>query len=228
MGENPQDSVTGIRLEPVRSFLLNASFCYEVLSLLVPDVNAEQFFRIITPDKATDIFIRQTQFVRTCFSSGCFTFNLPARTLISEPLFKLIDAELIPGFIVEIQDPGMVLSMSQAEITLLKDNLQDMTGRGGQVWLDDVTPEMTDFFLTLKLPLAGVKTDRSALPRTADNNHGLISLVEKCRQLAPLVVVEGIETMQMKQTAQEAGAQAGQGYLWPGESFLYPNEIPRA
>ncbi|HGY4723322.1 TPA: EAL domain-containing protein [Citrobacter amalonaticus] len=223
MRGNLRESVTGIRLEPVCCLHLNASFCCEVLSLLAPDVNAEHYFRLMSPDRAAGIFIRQARFVRTFFSSGCFTFNLPVQALISESLFNSVCHELIPGLIIEIQNPDAVLSLSGTDICLLNDNVREITTRGGKIWLDDITPEMTDFFLALKLPLAGVKTDRSILHRISGDDRELSSLVEACRQLAPLVVVEGIETAGMQQRARNAGAQAGQGYLWPGKSFLYPH-----
>ncbi|MGA4622184.1 EAL domain-containing protein [Citrobacter meridianamericanus] len=221
MRENPQACITGVRLEPVCSLNMNTIFCYEVLSQLAPEVNAEQFFRILSPDRAADIFICQVQFIRTFFSSGCFTFNLPAKALISGMLLRSLCAEMNQGLIVEIQDPKTVMLMSRTEIELLTDNLRNITGKGVKIWLDDVTPEMTDFFLGLRLPLAGVKTDRSVLHRFSADGKELSSLVEKCRQLAPLVIVEGIETIQMKHHAIYAGAHAGQGYLWPGKTLLY-------
>lgn len=222
MRGNLRESITGVRLEPVWSLHLNASFCYEVLSLLAPDVNAEQYFRLISPERATDIFIRQTRFVRTLFSSGCFTFNLPVQALISASTFNSICRELMPGVIIEIQDPNTLLSLNTTDICLLKNSVHEIIARGGKVWLDDITPEMVGFFLTLKLPLAGVKTDRSILNSLCSDGRELSSLVETCRQLAPLVVVEGIETTEMQQWAQDAGAQAGQGYLWSGKAFMYP------
>ncbi|MCO5784621.1 EAL domain-containing protein [Citrobacter meridianamericanus] len=185
-------------------------------------MNAEHFFRILSPDRATDIFIRQAKFIRTLFSAGCFTFNIPARALMSAPLLKLTEAELIPEFIIEIQDPETIMSMTDSERELLISHIPEIKKRGSDVWLDDVTPEMTDFFLALNFPVDGVKTDRSALHRTADEEGGLKHFIEKCAQLAPLVVVEGIETVQMKCRAQDAGALGGQGFLWPGKTFLYP------
>ncbi|STA76174.1 cAMP phosphodiesterase [Citrobacter freundii] len=223
MRGNLRESVTGVRLEPVCSLHLNTFFCCEVLSLLAPDVNAEHYFRLMSPDRAAGIFIRQARFIRTLFSSGCFTFNLPAQVLISASLFNSVCHELMPGFIIEIQDPDTVLSLSETDICLLTDSVREIIARGGKVWLDDITPEMTDFFLALQLPLDGVKTDRSILHRISGDDRELISLVEACRQLAPLVVVEGIETAGMQQQARDAGAQAGQGYLWPGKTFLYPH-----
>lgn len=221
MRDNPREYIIGIKLEPVCSLHMNTAFCYEILSLPVPGVNAEHFFRILSPDRATDIFIRQAQFIRTLFSAGRFTFNLPARALMSESLFKLIEAELIPEFIIEIQDPETIMSMTDSERKLLISHFSEVKKRTADIWLDDVTPDMTDFFLALNFPVDGVKTDRSALPRTPDKENRFKHFIEKCAQLAPLVVVEGIETVQMKCRAQDAGAVGGQGFLWPGKTFLY-------
>ncbi|MFS6817611.1 EAL domain-containing protein [Citrobacter meridianamericanus] len=222
MRENLREGITGVRLEPVCSLHMNTIFCYEVLSLLAPDVSAEHFFRRISPVRAADIFIRQVRFIRTLFPSGCFTFNLPARALVSERLFKLICAELTPGVIIEIQDPETIVSMSGSERELLISHIFDVRKKGRDVWLDDITPAMIDFFLALDFPFKGVKTDRSALQRTPDKHDGLRCFIEKCCQLAPFVVVEGIETVQMKCRAYEAGASGGQGFLWPGKSIIYP------
>lgn len=221
MRGNLREFVIGVRLEPVWSLHLNASFCYEVLSLLAPDVNAEHYFRLISPERAADIFIRQARFVRTLFSSGCFTFNLPVQALILASTFNSICGELMSGIIIEIQDPDTVLSLNTTDICLLKRSIDEIVARGGKVWLDDITPEMVDFFLALKLPLAGVKTDRSILHNICSDGREFASLVETCRQLAPLVVVEGIETIEMQQRARDAGAQAGQGFLWSGKVLLY-------
>lgn len=223
MRENLKEYITGIRLEPVYSLHLNTSLCYEVLSLFAADVNAERYFRFMSPDRAAEIFIRQARFVRTLFSSGCFTFNLPMQALISASLFNSVCNELMPDFIIEIQDPDTVLSMSVKDIRQLINNIHEVTTRGGKIWLDDIIPEMTDFFLALQLPLDGVKTDRSILHRISGDGRELNSLVEACQQLAPLVVVEGIETAGMQHRARDAGAQAGQGFLWPGKTFLYPH-----
>lgn len=222
MRVNPLVCITGIRLEPLCSFHLNICFGYEVLSLLMPGTNAEHFFRVISPERAVNLFIHQSRFVMTLSVTGSLTFNLPARALVSARLFKLILDGLISGFIIEIQDPKTIMDMSGAERAVLNSRIIDMKKRGVDVWLDDITPETVDFFLTLSLPVEGIKTDRSVLCRIPDNDDGLNPFIEKCRQLAPLVVMEGIETEEMKCRAQNAGAQAGQGFLWPEEVFSYP------
>lgn len=217
-----QGSVIGIRLEPVFSLQSNSCFCYEVLSLLTPGVNTEKYFRLLPTDKAIDVFIRQVRFIRTIFSSGCFSFNIPAHALVSASLLNSVCHELMPGFIIEIQDPDTVLSMMGTDIRLLTDSIHRITARGGKVWVDDITREMEDFFLALKLPLDGVKIDKSILHGISGDHRELTSFVETCHELAPLVVVEGIDTTEMQQRAQHAGAQAGQGFLWPGKTFMYP------
>ncbi|STB67917.1 EAL domain [Citrobacter freundii] len=221
MGGDSRESVTGVRLEPVCSLHLNVSFGYEVLSLLAPGMNAEHFFRIISPDKAVNIFIRQARFVRSLSVSGVFTFNLPVAALVSDRLFKIVCSELMPGEIVEIQDPENILRMTGPEREILISHILDMNKRGVDVWLDDVTAETVDFFLALKLPVEGVKTDRCMLHRVSGHDNGLKYLVEKCWRLAPLVLMEGIETPEMKYRVQSAGAQAGQGFLWPGRIYAY-------
>lgn len=221
MPENALEGIAGVRLEPLCSLHLNVSFGYEVLSLLAPGVNTEHFFRIITPDKSVALFIHQVRFIRTLFNSGIYTFNLPAGVLVSERLFKSVCTELISGCVIEIQDPETIMFMGGAERRLLINNILDMKKRGVDIWLDDITPEMVDFFLALKLPVEGVKTDRKVLDQIPENGDGLRLFVKKCTRLAPLVVVEGIETEQMKYRAQNAGALAGQGFLWPERSYLY-------
>lgn len=222
MRGNPPACITGVRLEPVYSLRLNVSLGYEVLSLLAPDINTEHFFRTITAEYAAGIFLRQTRFIRSLSVSGFFTFNLPAVALVSERLLTSVFTGLIPGMIIEIQDPHSVTGMTVSEIKRLRQNISDIRAGGGYIWLDDMTPGLADFFLKLKLPVDGVKTDRSVLHHTQNNDAELKGIVEICQQLAPLVVAEGIETTEMKKRVQAAGVQAGQGFLWPGKVFLYP------
>ena len=221
MCEHPREYITGVRLEPLCSLHLNVSFGYEVLSLPAPGVNVEHFFRIISPDRAVDIFLHQARFVRSLSRSGTFTFNLPAGALVSDRLFRFVCDEIMPGCIIEIQDPKNIMHMTGMERALLITHILDLKKRAVDVWLDDITPEIVGFFLALKLPVEGIKTDRGVLHPAKDNDDDLKCLVEQCWQLAPLVVVEGIETPEMKARAQNAGAQAGQGFLWPGGVYLY-------
>lgn len=96
--------------------------------------------------------------------------------------------------------------------------LDELRDHGLSLWLDDFGAGYYDLRDLIRLPVDGIKFDRTftaqlALPRTAPLIGGLTAAAHR---MGLRVTLEGIETAAQASAARELGCDLGQGFLWSG------------
>ncbi len=94
--------------------------------------------------------------------------------------------------------------------------LDALRAAGMSVWLDDFGAGFYDLRDLIRLPVDGIKLDRSFtarldLPRTAPLLRGLVTAVH---EIGMRVTIEGIETAEQADWARRLDCDRGQGFLW--------------
>jgi diguanylate cyclase (GGDEF)-like protein len=88
---------------------------------------------------------------------------------------------------------------------------------GITVDLDDFGTGYSSLSLLQRLPIDGIKIDRSFVQRVDDSLHDATivgSIIELAQRLGLGVVAEGVETDQQREELLRLGCANGQGYLW--------------
>ncbi|WP_431711816.1 putative bifunctional diguanylate cyclase/phosphodiesterase [Glutamicibacter uratoxydans] len=101
---------------------------------------------------------------------------------------------------------------------------------GVRVYIDDFGAGYASFGYLSKLPIAGIKIDRT-ITTGVDSNKQQRAVMKSVIDLAATCglecIVEGVETPEQARTLSEVGANLVQGYLygWPGP-FTSSNKVP--
>ncbi|MEO5366687.1 MAG: EAL domain-containing protein [Magnetococcus sp. WYHC-3] len=104
--------------------------------------------------------------------------------------------------------------------------LNHLVGQGVKLWLDDFGTGYSSLSVLKKLPVTGVKIDRSFVPEVLDDPDSCV-LVEAIMSMASslhrLVIGEGVEMEEHRDFLLKRGCQLGQGYYFgrpmPAEMF---------
>lgn len=213
-----QLTLTRWRLQPIVSAHSGRILGCEVLTQFPSVEQAEHYFRRATPAKVLALFTEQREWVSEQENASLRYFcNLPV-SVLSQASFRLeVTAAQIKGWfpVIELQDPESIALLSDKDLRQLMRNLAQLQRQSISLWLDDVTPALLPVVRPVVQYFDGIKIDKGAFWRLADSLALLKNFVEKCHQLSPLVLIEGIETPAHCQLATEAGANYLQGFLWP-------------
>lgn len=117
---------------------------------------------------------------------------------------------------IELQDPHNLLLMGTDERESLSENIRFLQKLGWKIWLDDWEEDINVFSLLPGVLFNGVKLDKSVI--MCEN---FCDLVELAHRIAPVVVVEGIETNKDLLSAKKSGAELGQGYFWAHQHIAF-------
>lgn len=213
-------SLSGMKLEPLMDLRSGEVYGYEILSQLAEGESSETFFSALSSTAMVELFQLQVCLSQGMTTRPCF-LNLPVRVLMNDGLCQYLACRSLRNIRVEIQDTEQLADISLTQRKTLRDNLYRVIQAGAEVWADDVSPERIPVLQRMWLPLSGVKLSRYDFQRCSHDIICLESVVRTLKQLAPLVVVEGVETPEQYLMATLAEATYGQGYLWPAEVCLF-------
>jgi diguanylate cyclase (GGDEF)-like protein len=149
---------------------------------------------------------------------GIIHVNVSARELFDESLDKIV-ADLLRRYgvsptslAVEVIEGSLIRSGDRAERMLRK-----LRAMGAKIWIDDFGVEYSSLRYLHRLPIDGVKIDRTFVGG-ADGSLAAPTIVrlivELARSLELGVVAEGVETVRQRDALLELGCMHGQGYLY--------------
>lgn len=199
------------RLQPIVSASSGSLFGYEMLTHFTDPRRAERYFQRVSDASVMQLFERQQQWMgKQGVPDTRYFCNLPVSVLSST-----CTVEQGGELVIELQDPEALAALGKTELRQLKHNLALLRRQSVSLWLDDVTPALLEVVKPLAHFFGGIKIDKSAFWTLAQQPLLLQRFVERCRQLCPLVLIEGVETSAQRQLATRAGADYLQGFLWP-------------
>jgi diguanylate cyclase (GGDEF)-like protein len=150
--------------------------------------------------------------------SGIIHVNVSARELLDESLDKVVSDFLRryhvspASLAVEVIEGSLIRSGDRAEAMLRK-----LRAMGAKIWIDDFGVEYSSLRYLHRLPIDGVKIDRTFVGG-ADGSLAAPTIVrlivELARSLELGVVAEGVETVQQRDALLKLGCMHGQGYLY--------------
>ncbi len=201
--------VSGLRFQPIVSLSNGEVIAQEVLSAVAGD--AESFFSSLPEELHLAIFLWQLEEISHL--PECYWFNLPV-ALLSEPylISELIASGPAKNNVsIELQDPENIQYLNPLQYNRLRSGVRRLQQHGWNIILDDLTSNCTSYLNPQNFQFAAVKFDRSELR----DSPKLVQQVQNARNLAPLIVLEGIETADDLNTAKSCHADVGQGFFWP-------------
>jgi diguanylate cyclase (GGDEF)-like protein len=158
-----------------------------------------------------------------CFAAGdappgTIHVNVSARELFDESLDTIV-ADLLGRYgvaptslAIEVIEGSLIRSGDRAERMLRK-----LRAMGAKIWIDDFGVEYSSLRYLHRLPIDGVKIDRTFVGG-ADGSLAAPTIVrlivELARSLELGVVAEGVETIRQRDALLELGCMHGQGYLY--------------
>ncbi|HBC0018295.1 TPA: EAL domain-containing protein [Enterobacter hormaechei subsp. xiangfangensis] len=211
-----ENAVRGIRFQPIYSVAEKAIKAWEILSLLQPGINHEQYFASQSHQACLNILCWQLQIIYKMKNKKRYYLNVPASLLCSSQAVQLLLPWLREGIILEVQDPHEFISLSCSERRAFNAHVRMIKSMGAELWLDDIKP---DQFSDLADDLArfdGVKIDKSVI---LEEPSSLSSLIADCARYVQFVLVEGVENSQHYEIAEDSGSHFLQGFMWPEEQF---------
>ncbi|PTA93653.1 diguanylate cyclase [Kosakonia sp. H7A] len=204
-----------LKFEPIVQLDNDALYGYEVLSHLPEIGNVDGWFRQQTPEKLLQCFRNQAQNLTFPKPQHRFFLNLPINVLLCTTLFMELLALCRPNLMIEIQDAQAFFRLGGAEQRRVQRNIARLEYTGTAIWLDDLNEESIIAFASAEWRVSGVKLDKNAFWQLSRTPERLRRILRHARQFANGILVEGIETAAQRDIARLAGAQFGQGFLWP-------------
>ncbi len=116
------------------------------------------------------------------------------------------------GVSVEVTETGLIDDLDYAAA-----QLDAIRSQGITVWLDDFGTGYSSLSLLQRLPLDGVKIDRSFVSNLTTNkrDHSVVAaLVGLVQELGLSVIAEGVETEDQVQALRRLGCPLAQGFFW--------------
>lgn len=202
------DLVSGLRFQPIINLQNESLVGWEVLTWL-KDEEPEIWFQSLPIETYLSIFLWQASVAQKC--DGLFWLNLPVAVLISP--FCIAEINKMSHhkrLVIEIQDPGKIISLDFMEKKLFAKNVYELKSSGWRVWLDDITMDIVENIMLSDLPIDGVKIDKSE----TNNHNQLTKLIKKASKISKNILVEGIESQEQLWCAYNSGANFGQGFMW--------------
>jgi EAL domain-containing protein (putative c-di-GMP-specific phosphodiesterase class I) len=141
-------------------------------------------------------------------------------------LLEAIDTALaetrLPPECLKLELTESVMMDRVEEVTAL---LQDIRGRGVQIWIDDFGTGYSSLGYLHRFPVDGLKIDRSfvaTLDGTQQSQTLVRAILGLAQNLGLAVVAEGIETEEQARQLAELGCRSCQGWL-----LGKPEDTPR-
>lgn len=209
--------VRGIRFQPIYSVAEKVIKAWEILNLLQPGINPEQYFTAQSDRSFLNILCWQLQIIYKMKNRKRYYLNVPARLLCSAQAIEQLLPWLREGIVLEVQDPHRFILMSFAERRAFNAHARMIKSMGAELWLDDILPGYVSDSGAELGQFDGVKIDKSIVLQAPSS---LSPLITHCARRVQFVLVEGVENSQHFDIAQEGGSHYLQGFMWPEEQFF--------
>ncbi|WP_058913385.1 EAL domain-containing protein [Entomohabitans teleogrylli] len=206
--------IKGIRLQPIIDLHSEKTFGYEVLSELSPDVDNEIWFHQQSPDRLLALHQWQLQQLETLPLNGTLFLNLPLAALQLPGLEQQLAGENRQT-VIELQDPEMLLTLSERQLSRLRQGLSALSLAGFAVWLDDYRPCYNAVLNQLDWRFDGIKIDKHVFQQRRHSQEALIRLIGDTRKYGGKILVEGVETAGDLFAVLQSPADMAQGFFWP-------------
>ena len=151
-----------------------------------------------------------------------FGHPLPVSVNVSaDDLANLALPDLIATAVREkgLEPGALTLELTESslihDLPRVLDTMMRLRMKGVGIWLDDFGTGYSSMEQLRRLPLTGVKIDRSFVPNGMDSSQAALlqSLVEISHKLGLSALVEGVETEHQLALMSELGCERVQGYL---------------
>lgn len=210
-----------LKLEPIVDLSTSHRYGFEVLTHLPREINSEKYFRQLSLPQQQGLFYQQMTNV-TCFRSAyVYSLNLPMKAFLDWRSFHWAGMVFPPNLAIEIQDAVTFLSLNTAQRAVVYKTIQQIEALGIPIWMDDANEELLTAFIDANWQLSGIKLDKNTFWTLSKKPGRLQQTIQRGQAIANRMIVEGIETHKHKEIALQAGAEFGQGYLWPA---IYPGQ----
>ncbi len=211
-----ESAVLGIRFQPIYSVAEKMIKAWEVLSLLQPGINHEQYFASQSDLACLNLLCWQLQIVEKMKNRKTYYLNVPARILCSSQATEQLLPWLREGIVLEVQDPENFISLSYSGRQAFYACARMIQSMGAELWLDDILPEQYGYLEAELARFDGVKIDKSVLQEPSS----LSLFIMLCARHVNSVLVEGVENSQHFKIAERGGCHFLQGFMWPEERFF--------
>ncbi|MCT9842970.1 EAL domain-containing protein [Leclercia adecarboxylata ATCC 23216 = NBRC 102595] len=211
-----ENAVRGIRFQPIYSVAEKVIKAWEILSLLQPGINHEQYFASQSEQSCLNILCWQLQIIYKMKNRERYYLNVPARLLCSSQAVEHILPWLREGIVLEVQDPHGFISLTYSERQAFYAYVRMIKSMGAELWLDDILPEQLSDLDAELGRFDGVKIDKSVLK----DPSSLSQLIAHCAHRVNAVLVEGVENSQHFEIAEGGGCHFLQGFMWPEQQFF--------
>lgn len=210
-----EKTILGIRFQPIYSVAEKMIKAWEILSLLQPGINHEQYFSSQSEISCLNILCWQLQLIHKMKNRKRYYLNVPARLLCSMLAIEQLLPFLREDIVLEVQDPLGFISLSHSERQIFYGYARMIKSMGAELWLDDILPEQVAYLGAELARFDGVKIDKSVL----QDPSALSEIIMLCARHVKSVLVEGVENSSHFQIAKGGGSHFLQGFLWPEERF---------
>ncbi|MSP41218.1 MAG: bifunctional diguanylate cyclase/phosphodiesterase [Deltaproteobacteria bacterium] len=142
--------------------------------------------------------------------------NLSPRNFNDDSLPDYID-----GLLKEYDLPADLLEIEITENVILNEDLnvskalEHLSSRGMRIYIDDFGTGYSSFGNLKKLPITGIKIDRTFISQMTTNDHDqaiVRSIIDLGQRLALQVIAEGVETQEMWDRLASLGCDVAQGF----------------
>lgn len=209
-----------LKFEPIVNLSTARRYGCEVLTHLPANINSEHYFQQLSVQHQQDLFYQQVARIQRYRQNQYYSLNLPMKAFMEWSLFHGLIASHPSGLIIEIQDPNTFFSLDARQQATVFEIIQRLEAHEIPVWLDDVNEAQLRAFLKANWQMSCIKLDKNTFWALGQIPQKLTQVIQLGHSVARLVIVEGIETQTHKEIAFRAGADLGQGYLWPA---IYPD-----
>lgn len=203
------------KLEPIVDLSTSHRYGFEVLTHFPRKINSENYFRQLSLPRQQSLFYQQIANIMRFRPEYAYSLNLPMKAFLDWASFHWASTVFPPNLVIEIQDAVTFLSLSTAQRTVVYKTIQHIEALGTPIWMDDANEELLIAFIEANWQLSGIKLDKNTFWTLSKKPGRLQQTIQWGQAIANRMIVEGIETQKHKEIALQAGAELGQGYLWP-------------
>ena len=133
---------------------------------------------------------------------------------LAKVIFDHLDKYQIPHHLLEIEITETAVMESEEDAVKILSRLSD---KGIRIWLDDFGTGFSSLAHLRKLPVYGIKIDRSFIRYIETNNNDkklCEAMIAMAHRLGLKVVAEGVEEKAQEQIIKALGCDHAQGFLY--------------
>lgn len=206
-------------LQPIMSLKESVEVGYEILSRVEFVDDVQSYFAAMKDADVAALVAKQISQINAVGCSGRiplrkrFFINIRPNLLNDDGFISRICTESLFPLALEVDYQDL---KTQSEQYFNYDFLEVLRKHGHQIWLDDYTCDFNSHscFDVLSNPWDGIKIDKTVLWHSCYDYDELREIVERCRELCEVVLIEGVESEQHVSACRNAKVDLGQGFYW--------------